>query len=96
MPDSRETIIRLDYDLKKAEIWTENQALQRRLLKLGAKQLEKQALGCWFETPIEWWKPRPKRKGTGGGGFKRKPAPEVGVSAPNPPHPAGEANAAGD
>lgn len=51
--DAKETIIRLDYDGKYAEIWTENQALIRRCAKFGYPQTGAQAKGVWLRLPIK-------------------------------------------
>ena len=59
--DSRETVIRIDHDTKRAQVWTQNRALCNRLKRMGAKELERQAKGEWFDTPAEWWRPRRRR-----------------------------------
>lgn len=67
MPDTNETIIRLDHDTKTAEVWTPNRGLQARLRRLGATPMDRQIGGQWWQTPAEWWRPRPKRKPGGRG-----------------------------
>jgi hypothetical protein len=49
--DARETIIRLDHDLKVAEVWTMRRRLLGRLKRLGGEVLDKAGPGVWVRLP---------------------------------------------
>lgn len=65
MPDTRETIVRIDHDLDYSEVWTENQALVKRLLRLGFRQTDQQGKGVWLRGQIRQisFKSTVKRRG---------------------------------
>jgi hypothetical protein len=50
--DCNETVIRLDHDLKIAEIWTPNRRVQSTLRRAGAEPLERQIGGQWWRVPF--------------------------------------------
>lgn len=50
--DANETIIRLDHDLKVAEVWTMRRGIVNRLTCLGATKLNRVGTGVWFRLPI--------------------------------------------
>jgi len=55
MPDYRETIVRIDHDAKLAQVWTQDRTIIKRLKQLereGARPLERQIRGEWWEVPI--------------------------------------------
>lgn len=49
--DANETIIRLDHDLKTAEVWTPNRRVQSTMRRVGAEKLERQIEGQWWRVP---------------------------------------------
>lgn len=51
--DSKETLIRLDHDMKYAEIWTERPEIIRRCTKFGYQETGRQAKGVWLRLPIQ-------------------------------------------
>lgn len=50
MPDTRETIIRIEHDTGQAEVWTPYPAVIRLMQRVGATPLDKQALGQWWSV----------------------------------------------
>src|SRR5437867_4348287 len=48
--DADETIIRLDHDLKVAEVWTPNRRVQGAMRRAGAASVERQVDGQWWRV----------------------------------------------
>ena len=83
MPDTRETIIRLDHDGKYAEIWTETRSIISRCRRFGYPQTGTQAKGVWLRLPIRAisirkWPPTGRFSGKAGQ-FRSKPRPVLGA-----------------
>ncbi len=51
--DSREVIVRLDYDSRTAEIWCARRTCEGRLRRLGYKETCRQIGGVWFTAPMK-------------------------------------------
>ena len=61
--DANETIIRLDHDLRVAEVWTMRRSIATRLKRLGATQGDRVGPGVWLRIPaaaIRFKNPRKK------------------------------------
>jgi hypothetical protein len=52
MPDTNETIIRLDYDGDFAEVWTMRRGLAARLKSVGFTETQRQGRGAWLRGGI--------------------------------------------
>ena len=52
MPDYQETIVRIDYTDKYAEVWTERRGLKARLKRLGFAETKAQDQGVWYRGAI--------------------------------------------
>src|SRR5438046_203684 len=48
--DADETVIRLDHDLKVAEVWTANRRIVSLMKRAGATPLDRQILGQWWRV----------------------------------------------
>jgi hypothetical protein len=78
MPDYRETIIRIDHDAKIAEVWTRSRAILSKLKRIGAKPLDKQIRGEWWQVGIRQISLRkPAKRGNSRGFGARKAIPET-------------------
>lgn len=60
--DYRETVIRLDYADKSAEVWTENKGLMKHLRVRGFKEIKASGKGVWLKGLIEQVRFRKARK----------------------------------
>jgi len=50
MPDYSETIVRIDHETGLAQVWTPNPRFRRLMERVGAKPLERQISGQWWEV----------------------------------------------
>ncbi len=50
--DYHESMIRLDHDLKIAEVWTTNPRITSVMKRVGATPLDRQIAGQWWRVPF--------------------------------------------